>query len=585
VISRQASQLADASSVDIFRILKLDQRDLVTVLDRQLVTRQSVVEILVEWNLADDEDIAQAASAVYNMPFLSVDEDFLLETEEVKLVPESLARRFTLVPVKKDSDRSLYIAMQDPMNLEALEAVRCCTGLEVRRVISSRSRILRAIDKYYTEDTHIERNLKDILDLETEETPEMIKDNLDANQLRNLANDAPVVRFVNLLLMQAVRDGASDIHFEPGEKSVTVRLRIDGVLREVTPPPKRLYQAIVSRIKILSDMDIAERRLPLDGRFMFRIQDQSIDVRVSSLPEVFGEKLVLRILDQSSLKVDMTDVGFEAKMLKRFQDVLHSPHGIILITGPTGSGKTTTLYSALNFAKTPERNIQTVEDPVEYQLDGVNQMSIKERIGLDFARCLRSILRQDPDVIMIGEMRDAETSSIAMRAALTGHLVLSTLHTNDSTSSFSRLRDMGVEPYLVAATVKLVISQRLIRRLCTGCKVETTPDPESIRMVASTHPEVRDWTFYKGEGCEICGGTGYKGRIAVLEFLEMSDALRELVLEGVGDTPVRKQAVKDGLETISINALRKLELGVTTIEEVLHVWPIRSQSEEDASSE
>ena len=547
----------------------------IEVANKQTPAGIPVHQVLLAKGLLTEEQVAQALSAAYNIPYLAVDEDFMIETEEVKLVHESLAEKFCLVPVKKDSKNTMWVAMKDPLDLDALDTLRASTGLEIRRVVSTEERIRRTIDKFYKEEAHIEQNLQSIIDLETQTLENVeVDDDVDASQLRNLANDAPVVRFVNLLLMQAVRDRASDIHFEPAENAVQVRFRVDGVLREITPPPKHLYQAIISRIKILSDMDIAERRLPLDGRFKFKIQNEHIDVRVSSLPEVFGEKLVLRVLNQSSLKVDLKAIGFTDQTLKQFQRTLKMPHGIILITGPTGSGKTTTLYSALNYAKTPERNIQTVEDPVEYQLPGINQMSIKERIGLDFSRALRSILRQDPDVIMIGEMRDGETASIAMRAALTGHLVLSTLHTNDATSAFSRLRDIGVEPYLIAATIKLVLSQRLVRKICEKCKTEETPNPEQLAIITAGYPEVADWTFYKGEGCEACAHSGFHGRIAVLEFLEMSDELRNMILDGSGDTPIRAKALEVGMQTLSENGLTKIKEGLTTIDEVLNVWPM-----------
>ncbi len=340
----------------------------------------------------------------------------------------------------------MTLVMSDPLDLDALDTVRSLISLDVTKAVSTAARIKSVIDRSYTEEAHIERNLREIADAEVEEVVTGMEGRSDNDdQLRLLANDAPVVKFVNLLLMQAVRDRASDIHFEPHETEVKVRLRIDGVLHEVTPPPKALYSGVVTRIKILSNMDISERRLPLDGRFKFGVHGRVIDVRVSSLPEVFGEKIVLRLLDRDALRVNMKDIGFDDDMLTRFHRILKEPHGIILLTGPTGSGKTSTLYSALSFLRSPEVNIQTVEDPVEYQLRGINQMAVKSTIGLDFASGLRAILRQDPDIIMIGEIRDAETAQIAMRSALTGHLVLSTLHTNDAPSAFWRLRDIGVE--------------------------------------------------------------------------------------------------------------------------------------------
>ena len=373
------------------------------------------------------------------------------------------------------------------------------------------------------------------------------------------------------MLMQAVRDRASDIHFEPGEHSVSVRIRVDGLLREATPPPKALYRAITTRIKILSNMDITERRLPLDGRFKFKVHDRTIDVRVSSLPEAYGEKLVLRILDRQALLVDMKDVGFDDVMLKRFQRILQAPNGIILLTGPTGSGKTTTLYGALNFLKDPAWNIQTVEDPIEYLIPGINQMQCKATIGLDFANALRSILRQDPDIIMIGEIRDAETAQIAMRSALTGHLVLSSLHTNDATSALWRLRDIGIESYLIAATIKLVIGQRLVRLICPACKREQQPSEEALEYAVRQNPSAASWTFYHGEGCPKCSKTGFRGRSGIFEYLEVTDTTREMITRNAGAVEFRKKAIGAGMEPMAMNGLAKVKAGLTTIEEVMSV--------------
>jgi type II secretory ATPase GspE/PulE/Tfp pilus assembly ATPase PilB-like protein len=371
--------------------------------------------------------------------------------------------------------------------------------------------------------------------------------------------------------MQAVRDRASDIHFEPGENEVRVRIRIDGVLREITPPPKALYQAIVTRIKILSNMDIAERRLPLDGRFKFSVHDRIIDIRVSSLPQVHGEKLVLRVLDRQSLLVDMKDVGFNDILLKRFQRILQVPHGIILVTGPTGSGKTTTLYGALNYLKDPAWNIQTVEDPVEYLMPGINQMQIKPQIGLDFASALRSILRQDPDIIMIGEIRDLETARIAMRSALTGHLVLSTLHTNDAPSALWRLRDIGIESYLIAATIKLIVSQRLVRQICPHCREVKAPPEEALEFAKSHCPDAASWTYYYGRGCPKCSKTGYRGRSGIFEFLEVTDPIREMILQETGGVTFRNKVIEMGMETLVLSGLGKVKEGTTTLEEVMGV--------------
>jgi type IV pilus assembly protein PilB len=529
-------------------------------------------EMLVELGHVSHEDIARALADQLGIAFFELDDDFKLEKEEVKLIPENVARRYCLLPIRKNSSPSMTLVMKDPLDVEAIETVRSLTRLEIHKAVSSEERIRAMIDKFYRVEAYIERDLKDIVDVEVGEGVALAElQQSDSEQLKVLANDAPVVKFVNLMLMQAVRDRGSDIHFEPGEHVVTVRIRVDGVLREVTPPPKALYQAIVTRIKILSNMDITERRLPLDGRFKFKVIDRIIDVRVSSLPEAHGEKLVLRILDRQALLVDMRDVGFDEDMLKEFKRVLQIPNGIILLTGPTGSGKTTTLYAALNFLKDPAWNIQTVEDPVEYLIPGINQMQCKAAIGLDFANALRSILRQDPDIIMIGEIRDFETAQISMRSALTGHLVLSSLHTNDAPSALWRLRDIGIEPYLIAATIKLVLAQRLVRVICPACKQERKPSVEAMKYALSQNPEAAGWTYYYGAGCPKCGKTGYRGRTGIFEFLEVNNAIRDMVLQESGAVMFRRKAIQNGMESLALNGLRKVRQGITTIEEVMGV--------------
>jgi type IV pilus assembly protein PilB len=553
----------------------LTEEQLASAVRLQNGSDRSLGDLLVDCGYASPEDVAQGLSRQFGIPYYELDDAFRLEPEEVNLIPEAAARRFCLVPVRKGGGETMTVVMKDPLDLDALDTVRSLTGLEVHKAVSTEGRILRVIDNFYTEEAHIERNLQDIIQLENQALSELeAEGGLDPDVLMNMANDAPVVRFVNLLLMQAVRDGASDVHFEPGERSVTVRLRVDGVLREVTPPPTHLYPAVVTRLKILANMDIAERRLPLDGRFKFTFHEHNVDIRASSLPEVYGEKIVLRILDQNSIVVNLDELGFETETLQRFKRVLRAPHGIILLTGPTGSGKTTTLYSALNFLRNPGVNIQTVEDPVEYQIPGVNQMAVREKIGLDFVSALRSILRQDPDIIMIGEIRDVETARIAIRAALTGHLVLSTLHTNDATSAFSRLRDIGIEPYLISATVKLVISQRLVRRICPACQEDDTPSAEDLAVLTAECPEAADWNVQRGAGCSECNGSGYRGRTAVMEVLQMTDDLRELIQADAGDVQIRRQALEDGMEELTRNSLRKIHDGITTVDEVLRVWPL-----------
>ena len=532
-------------------------------------------EALRDLGYVTDEDIARALAVQLEIPFQELGEEFRLEKEEVKLIPEPVARRFCVVALQRDHESGLTLVMKDPLDLHALDTIRSLTALDIHKAVSTEARIKAVINRSYTEEAHIERNLRELVSAEADQVVTSMDDSaVQDDQLRLLANDAPVVRFVNLLLLQAVRDRASDIHFEPHEKEIAVRLRVDGVLQEVTPPPKALYAGVVTRIKILSTMDIAERRLPQDGRFKFTVHGRIMDVRVSSLPVVNGEKLVLRLLDREALLVDMKDVGFEPGMLANFQRILREPHGIILLTGPTGSGKTSTLYSALSFLRSPEVNIQTVEDPVEYQLPGINQMAVKALIGLDFANALRSILRQDPDIIMIGEIRDVETAQIAMRAALTGHLVLSTLHTNDSPSAFWRLRDIGSEPYLIAATIRLVISQRLVRLVCPHCRQVVKPSPEHVQVASMVDAGAPGWTYVRGAGCPKCHHTGYLGRTGIFEFLEVNDVLREMIMSGATTVALRQKALELGMESLLASGLGKVKKGLTTVDEVLGVAPL-----------
>jgi len=549
----------------------LTPEQLERAVEQQQHTGRVLGQVLLDLGYVTSKDLARVLGQQLNVPFLDLDDNFALEPEDVQLIPERIARKFCLIPVRQAGSPVLTVVMRDPLDIEALDTIRSLTNLEIQKAVASEDRIQAVIDKYYREDAYVERNIQDLIALEKDDAEPTFDAMFDADQLRHIANDAPVVRFVNLLLMQAVRDRASDIHFEPAEHDVAIRLRVDGRLRDVTPPPKRLYDAIVTRVKILSDMDIAERRLPRDGRFKFNMQGRTIDVRVSSLPVVHGEKIVLRILDRAALIVDLSDIGFSANAVGKFADVLRMPHGIVLLTGPTGSGKTTTLYSALNILKSRERNIQTVEDPVEYLIDGINQMQVKEAVGLDFASALRSILRQDPDVILIGEIRDLETARIAMRAAMTGHLVLSSLHTNDAASAFSRLRDIGVEPYLIAATVRAVISQRLVRKVCPDCKAVKTDGEDDVRVLMPYFSDAASWTLYHGKGCDKCGQGGYRGRTAIVEFLNVSEAIEDLVQRERGDREVRDRAIEEGMDTLLVSGFQRVKAGTTTVEEILSV--------------
>ncbi len=563
--------ITDQLSEMMIRSGRVGTRELEKALAIQESSGRILTDILIEERLASPEDIALTFSELLNIPFLELGEDFHLKRDEYDMIPESVARRYCLIPLMKEEGVAITLVMKNPLDMDAVDTVRSLTSYEIHKAVSTEDRINRIIEKCYREEAYVEAGLQDIVDIGGDEIETFEGDMGDVDQLLIHANDAPVVRYVNLLLMEAVRDGASDIHFEPGENSCSVRLRVDGSLHPVTPPPKSLYPAIVTRIKILAEMDIAERRLPMDGRFKFKFSGRVIDVRVSSMPLVFGEKVVLRILDKQSLLLNLEDIGFEGRCLKRFKEILAMPNGIVLLTGPTGSGKTTTLYSALSLLKSPTKNVQTVEDPVEYLIDGVNQMPIRPKIGLNFAECLRHILRQDPDAVMIGEIRDAETAEIAMRASLTGHIVLSTLHTNDASSSFSRLRDIGIPSYLTAATMRLIIAQRLVKTICPNCKTVYQPDAGELEWVKPVFPDAADWTFYHGTGCSQCRNRGMKGRRAIFEFLEVTPAIRELVHTEADDMTIRKTAVKGGMETLAEYGFKKVREGLTTLNEAINV--------------
>ena len=564
--------ITDQLSEMMIRSGRVGSSELEKAMAIQEETGRVLTEILIEEELASPYDIAQTFSDLLNIPYLELGEDFHLQRDEYDMIPESVARRFCLIPLMKEEGVSLTLVMKNPLDMDAVDTVRSLTSLEIHKAVSTEERITTIIDKCYKEEAYVEAGLQDIIDVEAlSESAELEADLGDVDQLLVHANDAPVVRYVNLLLMEAVRDGASDIHFEPGENSCSVRLRVDGSLHPVTPPPRSLYQAIVTRIKILAEMDIAERRLPLDGRFKFKFSGRVVDVRVSSMPLVFGEKVVMRILDKQSLLLDLGDIGFEGYNLKRFKEILGMPNGIVLLTGPTGSGKTTTLYSALQILKSPTRNVQTVEDPVEYLIEGINQMPTRPKIGLSFAECLRHILRQDPDAVMIGEIRDSETAEIAMRASLTGHIVLSTLHTNDATSSFSRLRDIGIPSYLTAATMRLIIAQRLVKTICPNCKTAYHPDDGELEWAKSVFADADTWSYFHGAGCNQCKNRGMKGRRAIFEFLEVTPELREMVHHEADDMAMRKKAIENGMETLAQNGFARVRNGETTISEAINV--------------
>jgi type IV pilus assembly protein PilB len=492
---------------------------------------------------------------------------FEVDSHVAQLVPREMARRFHLIAVARE-DGALLVAMDDPLDVIATDTVAANTGYDVRPVKADPDVIQAAIEKYYGDEIDIEKSIQSIVEVEVETGS---SGRGDAEQLSIEPNDAPVIRLVNLILLQAIQEGASDVHIEPRDKEIAVRLRIDGVLREILPPPKKMQWAITSRIKILSGLNIAERRLPQDGSCRVRVMGREVDIRISMIPTIHGEKVVMRILDKTNLKTNLSDLGFDEASLDLIKSAISAPHGMILLTGPTGSGKTTTLYSALSHINSPDKNIMTVEDPVEYELEGINQVQAKPGIGLDFAAALRSFLRQDPDVILVGEIRDFETASIAIKAAQTGHLVFSTLHTNDATSAVDRLLNMGAEAYLICTSLNLVIAQRLVRKTCTNCCEEYDPEPLLLGRFQEIMPEATDTVFKRGAGCSECSGTGYKGRMALYELFPVTRAVRELVLAGKVGEAVRDTALAEGMKPLLVNGMEKVREGLTTIDEVLSV--------------
>jgi len=460
--------------------------------------------------------------------------------------------------------------MADPSNIFAIDDIKFMTGFKVEPVVAAETSIKNAINKYYDSTGMVEDIMKNFDDKDVEAMKEG-EEGVNVAELGKAAEDAPVVKLVNLILTDAIKKGASDIHIEPYEKSFRVRYRIDGVLYDVMQPPTRLKAAITSRVKIMAQLDIAERRLPQDGRIKIKMGGKEMDYRVSTLPTLFGEKVVMRLLDKGNLQLDMTKLGFDTQALADFEAGLLLPYGMVLVTGPTGSGKTTTLYSALNRLNTSETNIMTAEDPVEFNLPGINQVQTKAEIGLSFAAALRSFLRQDPDVIMVGEIRDFETAEIAVKAALTGHLVLSTLHTNDAPSTISRLLNMGVEPFLVAASTNVILAQRLARRVCAGCKQTVPVPPQALVSVGFDAEEANTLKVVKGKGCMVCSETGYKGRVALYEVMVIKDNIKEAILQGASALELRELGRKNGMQTLREAGLQKIREGVTTVEEVLRV--------------
>jgi type IV pilus assembly protein PilB len=492
---------------------------------------------------------------------------FDVDPKIIKLVPADLATKSVVLPLKREG-RTLTVAMADPTDLGLLEDLKFITRFDLFPVIAGEYTLRNLIEKHYEQsDQELQSILKDME--ESGEDVEVVEQEEDEAATQAQIDDAPVVKLINGLLTDAVRRGASDIHIEPFEHEIRVRYRIDGALLEIMRPPLKMKAALTSRVKILSQLNIAERRVPQDGRLKLKMGSRVIDFRVSTLPVLFGEKIVLRILDKGNLTLDLTKFGFEPKAEKDLMKAILNPYGMVLVTGPTGSGKTTTLYSALSRINTPEVNIMTAEDPVEYNLMGINQVLVRTEIGLTFAAALKAFLRQDPNIIMIGEIRDLETGGIAIKAALTGHLVLSTLHTNDAPSTITRMIDMGIEAFNVASAVNLVVAQRLIRRICKECKAEHQYTDPELAALGTDLERLKKLTFMKGTGCDTCSGTGYKGRAGLYEVMALSPELRRMILRGASVVEIRDQAVTEGMLTLRMDGMKKIERGVTTLEEVV----------------
>ena len=522
---------------------------------------------LVKLQFVKEDDLTRALAKQVRVPAVDL-EKVKVEEKILRLVPEEVAMKHRVLPLRKVG-RTLTVAMSNPTDMGAIDNLKFITRYEIEPVIVGEYTLQKHLEDYYgLGDTKMQEMLGDLLEEEVEVLEDQDED-ISVAALEAEVDKAPVVKFINGLLTDAVLKGASDIHIEPYEREVRIRYRIDGSLQEIMKPPMKMKAALTSRIKILADLNIAERRIPQDGRIKMRMKNRVVDFRVSTLPVIFGEKIVLRILDKGNLTFDLSQFGFEPKAEKDFMTAIANPYGMVLVTGPTGSGKTTTLYSALSRVNVEGVNIMTAEDPVEYNLHGINQVQVRSEIGMSFAAALRAFLRQDPNIIMVGEIRDLETGGIAIKASLTGHLVLSTLHTNDAPSTVTRLMDMGLEPFNVAAALNLVTAQRLVRRICTNCKVEVEYDSSVLEMAKLPAGFVEDVKLYRGKGCDKCGGTGYRGRQGLYEVMAMSSRIRKLIMQEVGTDELRNAAIEEGMLTLRMDGLKKLQKGVTTLEEVM----------------
>jgi type IV pilus assembly protein PilB len=537
-------------------------------LKEQKVSGGRLGSILARLGYINEDAIAAFLSRQYGVPAVDL-ASVKIDPAVIRLVPADVANKHLLIPLSRNGS-TLTVAMANPSDIFAIDDIRFMTGYDVTPVVAPETAIRNALNRYY-DTAGLARTF--VKDFEAKERGEArpAQEEIDLAELYRASEDAPVVKLVNLILSDAIKKGASDIHLEPYEKAFRIRFRIDGVLYEVMSPPPAMHAAVTSRVKIMARLDIAERRIPQDGRIKVRMGQRELDLRVSTTPTLFGEKVVMRLLDRSALVLDMTRLGFEPQDLAMVEQAILAPYGMVLVTGPTGSGKTTTLYSALTRLNRVGTNIMTAEDPIEYNLGGINQAQVKPEIGLTFAALLRSFLRQDPDIIMVGEIRDYETAEIAIKAALTGHLVLSTVHTNDAPSTVHRLISMGVQPYLVSASLNLLLAQRLVRRICAECRVETQVVPAALEAIGFPPEEARALVSYRGKGCMACNDTGYRGRIALYETMLLNEEIREAILTGVGTAELRELGRKHGMKTLRESGLQKLREGITTLEEVARV--------------
>jgi type IV pilus assembly protein PilB len=552
----------------------ITQEQLQKALEFQRANGGKLGSCLTKMGFITDDDITGVLSRQYGVPSINL-KFYEIDPNVIKLIPQDTALRYQVIPLSRVGS-VLTIAMTDPTNVFAMDDIKFMTGFNVEPVVASESAIGEAITRFYggagSDSEELSKMMKDLVeDEELELAAEEAE--MDAASLEKAAEEAPIIKLVNLILTDSVKRGASDIHVEPYETEMRVRFRIDGVLQTMMSPPLRLRDAMTSRMKIMAKLDIAEKRLPQDGRIMIKYRadgkKKELDFRVSTVPTLYGEKIVLRLLDKENLRLDMTKLGFESESLKKFERNILKPYGMVLVTGPTGSGKTNTLYSSVSRLNTVDTNIMTAEDPVEFQLGGINQVQMKEQIGLNFAAALRAFLRQDPNIILVGEIRDFETAEIAVKAALTGHLVLSTLHTNDAPSTISRLMNMGIEPFLVATSVNLICAQRLVRRICANCKVELEVPEQALIDAGYSPEEAKKTKIYHGKGCSTCNKGGYKGRTGLYEVMEINDELRELILVGASALELKKKAIEQGMITLRRSGLIKVAAGLTTMEEVL----------------